>query len=80
MNPDKVLCPCYKVTKGDIVRAVEEGASSFKEVKEATRVSKACGKCKKKAKKFTKKILEKKRKEPAIAVKAEQDKLEQPES
>ncbi|MDD6440884.1 MAG: (2Fe-2S)-binding protein [bacterium] len=58
MNPDKVICSCYKVTKGDIIRAVEEGATSFKDVKKATKVGKACGKCKKKAKKFTKKLLQ----------------------
>ena len=58
MNPDKVICPCYKITKGDILKAIEDGATSFKEVKCVTKVSKACGKCKKKAKKFTNKILE----------------------
>ncbi|MCI6534617.1 MAG: (2Fe-2S)-binding protein, partial [Lachnospiraceae bacterium] len=57
MNPDKIICPCHKVTKGDIARAIDQGASSFKEVKKATKVSKACGKCKKKAKKLTKKLL-----------------------
>ena len=57
MNPEKMICPCYKITKGDIVRAIENGATSFKEVKEATKVGKACGKCKDKAKKFTKKML-----------------------
>lgn len=58
MNPKKVICPCYHVTKGDIIQAVEDGATSFKEVKKATKVSKGCGKCKKKAKKFVKKITE----------------------
>lgn len=58
MNPEKVICPCYKVTKGDIARAIQEGAASFKEVKQATKASKACGKCKKKVKKLTKKLLE----------------------
>lgn len=58
MNEEKVICPCYKITKGDILRAVEQGATSFKEVKQMTKVSKACGKCKEKAKKLTKKLLE----------------------
>ena len=62
MNPEKIICPCYKVTKGDIAKAVEQGASSFKEVKQATKVSMACGKCKKKAKKLTKKLLVQKEK------------------
>lgn len=57
MNPDKIICPCKKVTKGDILEALNEGASSFKEVKKATKVATACGKCKKKAKKLTKKLL-----------------------
>ena len=59
MNPDKILCSCYKVTKGDIARAIEKGATSFKEVKKATKVGIECGDCKKKAKKLTKKLLEK---------------------
>ncbi len=59
MNTEKIICPCYKVTKGDILKAVEEGATSFKEVKQMTKVGKGCGKCKKKAKKLTKKLLEK---------------------
>lgn len=57
MNEEKIICPCYKIIKGDIKRAVENGAVSFKEVKKVTKVSKACGKCKKKAKKLTKKLL-----------------------
>ena len=47
-------------TKGDVAKAVENGAGSFKEVKAATKAGKACGKCKKKVKKLTKKLLEKK--------------------
>ena len=58
MNPDKIICPCYKITKGDILKAVEQGAASFKDVKKMTKVGKACGKCKEKAKKFTKELLE----------------------
>lgn len=59
MNREKVICPCYHVTKGDVADAVENGASSFKEVKKATKACKGCGKCKKKVKKLTKKLLEK---------------------
>ena len=33
----------------DIKKAVEQGATSFKEVKQMTKVGKACGKCKEKA-------------------------------
>ena len=37
MNPDKIICSCYKVSKGDVARAVDDGAASFKEVKKATK-------------------------------------------
>lgn len=56
MNREKVICPCYKVTKGDIADAVEKGAKSFKEVKKMTKAGKGCGKCKKKVKKLINKL------------------------
>lgn len=56
MNRRKVICSCYKVTKGDIADAVEKGASSYKEVKKLTKAGKACGKCRKKVKKLIKKL------------------------
>lgn len=59
MNRDKVICPCYHVTKGDVADAVKNGATSFKEVKKATKAGKGCGKCKKKVKKLTKKLVAK---------------------
>lgn len=55
----KMICPCYKVTKKDIKKAVKDGATSFKEIKQATKVGTGCGKCKKRAKKISKKILRK---------------------
>lgn len=58
MNRNKVICPCYKVTKGDIADAVENGAKSFKEVKKVTKAGKGCGKCKKKVKKLVKKLTD----------------------
>ena len=59
MNRKKVICSCKHVTKGDIADAVDRGAGSFKEVKKMTRAGKGCGKCKKKVKKLTKKLLAK---------------------
>lgn len=56
MNRKKVVCSCYKVTKGDIADAVEQGASTWKEVKKLTKAGKACGRCKKKVKKLVKKL------------------------
>lgn len=57
MNRKKVVCSCYKVTKGDIADAVEQGASTWKEVKKQTKAGKACGHCKKKGKKLVKKLV-----------------------
>lgn len=59
MNRKKVVCPCYKITKGDIADAVSDGASSFEAVVKKTRACKACGHCKKNVKKVTKKLLDK---------------------
>lgn len=59
MNLKKEICPCYHVTKGDIVKAFYEGATSYKDIKKATKAGKACGKCKKKVKKLIVKLEEK---------------------
>ena len=59
MGKDKYICPCFKVTKADIKKAIADGAGSFKEVKKATRLAAGCGHCKCKARKYTKKRLEK---------------------
>jgi NAD(P)H-nitrite reductase large subunit len=52
MNPDKVICKCKNVTKGEILAAMRKGAFSYSEVKDITRAGAKCGKCKKKIKKF----------------------------
>ena len=55
MNPDKILCACKKVTKGDILKAMEQGASTYKDVKRMTGAGSRCGDCKGNVKKFIKK-------------------------
>ena len=57
MGKDKYICHCFKVTKDDIKKAIEEGADSFKKVKKATHLAAGCGHCKCRAKKYTKKRL-----------------------
>lgn len=59
MGSDKYLCPCYKVTKKDIKKAIKDGAESFKDVRKETKVGKACGHCECKVKKYTKQQLKK---------------------
>ena len=58
MNPEKVICSCKKVTKGDILKAMEKGAASYKEIKDKTGAGSKCGKCEEKIKKFMKKHQE----------------------
>ena len=55
MNPDKIVCKCRNVTKGDLLKALEQGASSFKEVQKATGAGAKCGKCEEDVKAFIKK-------------------------
>ena len=55
MNPEKIICTCKKVTKGDILKAMQEGAKTFKEVSEKTGAGSKCGHCKEDVKKFMKK-------------------------
>ncbi len=62
MKLDKIICPCYKITKGDILKAIEDGAKTFKDVKKETKATKACGHCKKRVKRLTKKIINKRQK------------------
>ncbi|MBQ5696669.1 MAG: (2Fe-2S)-binding protein [Clostridium sp.] len=42
---NKKLCYCYNVSVDDIKRAIENGASNFDEVQEATNCGKGCGSC-----------------------------------
>jgi NAD(P)H-nitrite reductase large subunit len=46
MNKDKVICQCKKVTKGDILSAMKNGALTYKEVKKETELASKCGHCK----------------------------------
>lgn len=55
MNKDKVICPCKKVTKGDILDAMKKGAITYKDVKKATGAGSKCGHCKEDVKGFIKK-------------------------
>ena len=55
MNPDKIICKCKKVTKGDIIKAMEKGATTYKEIKDKTGAGGKCGKCEDDIKEFIKK-------------------------
>jgi len=59
MNPEKIICSCKHVTKGDILKAIDQGATSMKDIKEKTGAGTKCGKCKDDVKKFLKKHTKK---------------------
>lgn len=59
MNPEKILCKCKNVTKGDVLKAMKNGAKTYKDVREATGAGSKCGDCEKKIRKFIKKQREK---------------------
>ena len=55
MDPKKIICKCKDVTKGDILKAMEKGATSYKDIREKTGAGSKCGKCEEDIKKFMKK-------------------------
>jgi len=58
MRPEKTVCYCRRVTIGDMEQAVKDGARSFEEVQEVTKVSTGCKKCLDYAKNVAKELLE----------------------
>ena len=45
VEDNKVVCGCYKVTEQDLNNAIKNGAKSFEEVQEITKVGTGCGRC-----------------------------------
>ena len=58
MNPEKIICPCKKVTKGQILKAMEAGATGYKEISKVTGAGSKCGKCEDEVRAFIKKHKE----------------------
>ena len=59
MNPEKVICKCKNVKKKDILKAMEKGAVSYKDISDKTGAGSKCEKCEKDIKEFMKKQKEK---------------------
>lgn len=53
MENTKVICRCKNVFFEDIETAVKEGASTFEEVQEKTKIATGCGRCLKQAQEIT---------------------------
>ena len=45
VEDNKVVCGCYKVIEQDLNNAIKNGAKSFEEVQEITKVGTGCGRC-----------------------------------
>ena len=58
MAKSKVVCKCYGITEKDVHKQIENGITSFKELKQATKIGKKCSSCKAKNKKRFKKYIE----------------------
>ena len=60
MAVDKMICPCKKVTRGDVLRAMAKGAEKYKDVQRMTGAGTKCGKCEADIRKLMKKHREEK--------------------
>ena len=56
---EEILCNCTGVTYQDVINAIENGATSFEEVQEATGCSTVCGACEDEARNFVSQMLKK---------------------
>lgn len=45
MENNKIVCGCFNVTEEDIKKAINNGAKSYKEVQDITKVGTGCGGC-----------------------------------
>ena len=45
MKREKTACHCHNVSYGEIIDAVQNGASTYVQVQEATGAGTGCGKC-----------------------------------
>ena len=57
MSANDKICYCKNVTVQDIKDAIDNGATNFKEVQEATKVATGCGRCRETAKEVVEDLL-----------------------
>ena len=53
----KIVCGCFKITEQNLKDALKNGANSFEEVQEITKVGTGCGRCVKGNKELVNKLL-----------------------
>lgn len=67
MGKKKMVCGCRHVAEEDIIRAVDAGATSYREVKKATGAGTKCGKCRKKVERTIARALEERKVQDAAS-------------
>ena len=60
LQEDTIVCKCKKVTYGDMVKAVEQGASTYEEVSKITNCGVGCERCIDSLRKLTEKLVNEK--------------------
>ena len=58
-NQEKVICPCYGITKADMIQAIEQGVTKFKDYQTLSNIGKDCSSCRDKNKERFKKYKRK---------------------
>lgn len=61
-NKNEKVCRCFNVTSDDIVRTINEGASSIKDVRMITKAGMGCGRCSASVERVTYKAIKMKNK------------------
>lgn len=47
-DPKEIICHCFQVSHGEIVRSIEEGADTLEKLQDVTKAGTGCGGCKRK--------------------------------
>lgn len=58
-SAEDYICKCHKITKQEFKDKIKEGFTTYKELKNETKIGSSCSSCKKKAKKRLEKYLSK---------------------
>lgn len=56
-DKEEIICGCFDLKVEDIMKAVENGATTYTEVQEATQVGTACGQCEDEVKELIDELL-----------------------
>jgi NAD(P)H-nitrite reductase large subunit len=58
MNKEQVVCGCFQITVGDLMKEIEKGTKTFEDAQENIKVSTGCRRCSESAKEIFYKLLD----------------------